>query len=192
MTSKLIVFTTLLVLFLVFVSPALLSLMIKYIPSASQPGYNVDNRFSVYGNFVAEQGFISQEDRLSGIAMTIGNPNLNNKKDIKLILREGESVVREAHLSGLNIEDGAFVKFVFDSIVDSKGKAYTFTLESPEAGAEQVINIYFTKQKYDWMSDVKLGDEELPGAMPFVTLHTPVSKMSLVGKIYRDLLARIF
>ncbi len=198
--NKLVVFTTIFVLVLVLALPGLLALPIKIIPYNDQPGYSTDYKRGVFGNSAVWQKFTSQEDNLAGIGLSIGNPNLKNKKDVILSLYEVNSVssdpgselmVGKSVLNGLNISDGAYVKFLFDPISPSKGKNYIFSLESPEAGDLEVINIFFTKTIPNWIGELTVGDDLIDGSLPMVTLHKSQSKFGMIRGIYVSFLRRL-
>ena len=191
--KKLVWFTTAFVLTLVFVVPGVVALLIKIVPYNDQPGYSVDNRKSIFFTNVVSQSFNAQEDRLTGIGITVGNPNLKNKKDVVLkLFNAAGSLVRTSTLNGLNIPDGNFTRFLFEPIADSKGKNYTFTLESPDAREEDVLYVYFTDGVPDWVGDVIFQEEIFEeGKLAFVTYHTPISKASLVTEIYTNWLGRM-
>ncbi len=190
--KKLVIFTTITVLTLVFVVPGVLALPIKVVPFNDQPGYSTDYKRGVYGKFVVWQEFTSQEDQLTGIGLSIGNPNLKNKKEVILNLYEGRSgqdydlgkPTRQSVLNGQNISDGAFVRFLFDPIADSKSRNYFFTLNTPEAGREEVINIYFNHDRPDWIGELKIDEEVIDGGMPLVTYHKPLSRFAVIKNIY--------
>ena len=81
---KLIYFTTTIILFLVFLAPAVLALDIKSIPGNDQPGYS--QTLDVYGSRDISQRFVSQVANLSAVGTSIKNPNLLNRKDITFTL----------------------------------------------------------------------------------------------------------
>lgn len=191
--KKLIGLTTIFVLFLIFVVPALLALGIKLIPGEDQPGYNSNQRLSVYGTRNVSQKFVSNDSNLSAIGTSIRNPNLKNKKDVILSLYDAnKELLRTSVLSGQNIEDGNFVKFVFDPIVDSKGKTYTFTLSSPEAGTEDTVEVFYTQSSPSWIVEYTYDQKSYPGGIPIVLYFKPVGKWGVVKMIYASWLARIF
>ena len=197
--NKLVIFTTVFVLILVFVVPGVLALPIKVVPFNDQPGYSTDYKRGVYGKKVIWQEFTSQEDRLTGIGLSIGNPNLKNKKEVILNLYQGKisqdsdlgKPIRQSILNGQNISDGAFVRFLFDPIANSKNQKYLISLASPDAGDEEVINIFFTNLKPDWIGELRHDQEVLAGAMPLVTFHKPQNRSSVIKSVYFDWLKRI-
>lgn len=193
--NKLIWVTTFSVLFFVFIFPGIVAMAIDMTPFNDQPGYSVEEKTSVYGKKVILQEFTSQEGNLTAIGISLGNPNLKNKKPITLTLSEGENVIRAATINGLNLEDGDFVKFVFPVITDSKGKLYVFTITSPLAGADEVIYIFRSKETPDWMGKLRFNDgeveDDIEGGLPFVTFHKPQSRLQVVKVIYFNWLSRL-
>ncbi|OGM77222.1 hypothetical protein A2210_02565 [Candidatus Woesebacteria bacterium RIFOXYA1_FULL_40_18] len=194
--KKLIWLTTIIILFLVFVVPGVFALPIDMIPANDQPGYSVNEKLSLYGKRIISQKFISQEDNLSAIGISLGNPNLKNKKQITLSIYDvGDNLMRTSVINGQNLEDGDFVKFVFPQIPDSKNKDYRFTIVTPEAGAEEVIYIYHTQSILSWMEWAKFTDgieKEVEGGLPFVAFHTPKSKLEVIRTVYSRFLPSYF
>lgn len=190
--KKMIWFTTLSVIFSVLILPGLLALGVKYLPSGVQPPLHKTK--DVYGERFISQEFTSFRSNLTGIAMTVKNPNLKNKKDVFLhVYDENSEVLRETKLNGANIEDGNFVKFLFNPISDSKGKAYKFIITSPESGEGEVLPIFYTDEKPVWSGLMMFEDNEgIEGSVSFVTLHKPESKLEVVSEIYSDLFSRLF
>lgn len=193
--KKLIWFTVFTVLFLVFVLPGILALAVDMIPFNDQPGYSIEEKTSVYGKGVISQKFTSQESNLTAIGISLGNPNLKNKKTIILSLYERENVIRTSAISGLNLEDGDFVKFVFPVLTDSKGRSYSFTITSPLAGQEEVVYTFRAREVPSWIGELRFNDGEredkLPGALPFVTFHKPINKWQIVKEVYSSWLSRL-
>lgn len=188
---KMIWLTTLLILFLVFVVPGILASTLKMIPAGDQPGYDSNQRLSIYGKRGVSQKFVSKEKNLTAVGTSIRNPNLKNKKEIIFNLyNEKEELVRTSLLSGLNIQDGDFVKFVFQSVPDSMNKIYSFTLLSPEAGPEETIEVFYTSFPTDSVLEYTYDEKIYPGGLPIVTFHKPESKWEVVKKVYSSWLSR--
>ena len=189
--KKLIWFTTITILFLVFISPAVLALGIKLIPGGDQPGYNFNQRLIIYGERVVTQKFVSEDVNLSAIATSIRNPNLKNKKDITLILKDQNmNIVRTSVINGQNLQDGDFVKFVFDPIPDSKNKVYFFILASPEAGPEETIEVFYSRSMPNWIEEYSYEKNTYPGGLPIVLYFKPASKLAVIKDIYTNLGSR--
>ena len=185
-------FTTLFVLILVFVAPAVLALPIKIVPDNDQPGYSVNERRSIYFSNTVSQMFTAQSDNLTGVGITIGNPNLKNKKGVIFELYEGETLIRTVTISGANIPDGEFVHFVFPAVSDSEGHEFTFRISSPEARDEEVLYVYFTSKIPNWVGELRFGEEVFSeGKLSFVTYHKPESKLQLIESIYNSWVKRM-
>ncbi len=190
--KKLIWFTTSAVLFSVFVAPAIFALGIKLVPGGDQPGYNSNARLSIYGKRDVSQKFIVDSANLSAIGTSIRNPNLKNKKDIIFSLfGEGKNLIRTVVMNGQNVEDGNFIKFVFDPISDSKGKTYFFTLATPEAGAEDTIEVFLTQSAPSWIVEYTYDQKAYSGGLPIVLYFKPVGKLSVIKDIYSSWLSRL-
>lgn len=188
---KLFWLTTITVLFLVFVAPALLALGIKMVPAQDQPGYNPNQRLSIYGKREVSQKFISKEKNLTAVGTSIRNPNLKNKKEIILKLYDSEEkLVRTSVLNGEGVEDGAFIKFVFEPIADSLGKEYKFSLSTPQAGPEETIEVFYIKDAPEFITEYTYDEESYSGGLPLVTFHKPNSKREVIKDIYTSWLSR--
>ena len=188
--KKMIWFTVLAVLFSVFILPGILALGIRYIPYDIQPP--LEGVKDIYGQFTISQEFISQEAQLAGIGMTIKNPNLKNKKEFFLNLYDDKGqMLREITYSGANVEDGSYLKFLFDPIADSKGKVYNITLSNPSADEEEVLGVFYTLNKPDWIGRMSFNSEEQEGGISLVTFHKPLTKLGVIKTIYISWLYRL-
>lgn len=193
--KKLIWITSILILFTVFVFPGLMALFLDMIPASDQPGYDEAIMVSIYGKRTFKQEFVSKESNLVAVATSIRNFNLKNEKDIILDLFDQEgNLIRTSVLNGKNIEDGDFVKFVFDVVPDSKDKKYSFELSSPTAGQGEVINVFIiepTDTVLSYVYDKEEDDEVHPGGVPMVTFHKPNSKLEIVKGVYSNWLSKL-
>ena len=188
--KKLIWFTTIFIIFLIFLAPAILALGIKLIPGGNQPGYGPT--LSIYGARNVTQKFTSQNANLSAIGTSIKNPNLKNKQDIILTLfDEKMNVIRTVTINGQNVEDGSLVKLVFDPIPDSENKTYAFTLSSPTAGPEDMIEVFLSQNTPGWIEQYTYDQKVYPGGIPIVLYFKPASKMTVIKDIYSSLLSRL-
>lgn len=184
-------FTTFTILFLLFLFPAFMASLIKIIPNGDQPGYGDKGRVSIYGIRDFTQYFISTENNLTAIGTTIKNPNLNNKKEIIFTLYDEQSnLIRSVKLNGFNIPDGDFVKIIFDKIADSKGKKYYFTLSSPSANEEEVIEVFLINPTTEILTYIYDG-KTYNGGIPMVTFNKPDSKLETIKLVYLNLLSKL-
>jgi len=190
--KKMIWLTTLSVLFVVFLVPAILAMTLKMVPAGDQPGYNSDQRLSIYGKRGVSQEFVSKEKNLTAIGTSIRNLNLKNKKEIILSLYdENNKLIRTSVLNGQNIQDGDFVKFVFEPIPDSLNKIYSFTIFSPEAGPEETIEVFYINSPTDSILEFTYDEKTHPGGLPIVIFHKPQSKWEVVWKVYSNWFSRL-
>lgn len=189
--KKLIAFTTTFIIFFVFVVPAILAYLIDMTPHSEQPGYDGSARVSVYGKFDFKQEFISKEKNLTAIGTSIKNPNLKNIKQIDFnIFDQDNNLLRTVSIFGTNIEDGDFVKFVFEKIPDSENKKYFFTISSPTAGAGEIIEVFIIKPTSEILS-FTYNKETKEGGAPLVTFHKPDSRFDTVKRVYSSWLSRL-
>lgn len=187
---KLILFTTIFVLCLVFLLPGVFSLRIKYLPVSDQP--SLDRTEKIYGEKVLKQKFISSENNLTAIGLSIKNPNLLNKDDIDLTLFEGDIVVRSHKLNGANIEDGAFVKFIFDPLLDSKEKEYEFSLSASGAKDATALEPFISSNKPKNTGSLMIGEQEATGSsLSYVSFYKPEGKLLLMSEIYSAWFGRL-
>lgn len=186
------IFTVNIILFLLFIVPVIMASLIKMVPSSDQPGYGSMGRVSVYGDRFFTQVFISKQKNLTAIATTIKNPNLNNKKDINFNLYdESSNLIRTIVLNGFNIGDGDFVKIVFDMVPDSENKKYYFTLSSPNAGEEEIVELFLTGPT-DSILEYTYDEESHPGGAPIVTYHKPDSRLETIKSVYSNLFSKLW
>lgn len=161
--KKEIYLTIIFVFLLIFIIPVILVFGIKYIPSGIQP--SLGNTKKIYKDINLSQSFISLQDNLGGIGVSIKNPNFANKKKASFQLLDSEKkVIRSVILNGQNIADGKFVKILFEPIQDSKGKEFIWTFSSPESIFEDALEIFLTENPPVWSFD-------LDDVLSYVTLH---------------------
>ena len=191
--KKMIWLTIVFVLGLVFVVPVVLSMGLKMIPINTQPGLNYDVRLSIYRDRLFLQKFTAKEDNLTAIGMSIRNPNLKNKAEIYFNLMNLDgSIIRGVAISGMNLEDGSFTKFVFDPIPDSSGKEYLFTLSSPGAGPEETIELFIIgADNPSGITEYSYMGESFSGGTPIVQYIKPKSKINTVKEVYTNLISRL-
>lgn len=187
--KKMIWITSLIVLFATLILPGILVVFVKFLPSGAQPP--LGNTIGVYEKNEIVQQFISTKDNLSGIAMTIKNPDFRNKQNIYLTVYDENSIqVAQSKLNGANIADGDFVKFVFDPIGSSLNKKYKFVLSSPDSNNSDQFPVFFTDTSAPWANGLSYLGEDVQGSVSFITLHVPTSKISLIGGMYSNLFGR--
>lgn len=189
---KIVFFTTFFIVFLVLILPGLVGLGIRFISSGPQPPLSTVQ--DIEGEIVVAQEFISPEDRLTGVALSLKNPNLQNKKDITLTLEdENYQPIRTSTLNGSHVQDGEYVKFLFNPVANSKDRKFVLSFSAPQANNLDDMQIFLTDQKQAWVSNLIVGKKVLPGkAVAFTTLHKPASLLGLWSDIYSGWLSRLF
>ena len=189
--KKMIWFTTISILFVLFIVPGIMASAIKMIPAGDQPGYG-PRRLSIYGIGELSQKFISKEKNLTAIGTTVKNPNLKNKKEVILNLYDANNnLIRKSILNGFNIGDGDFVKFVFDVVPESQDKEYLFTLSSPTAAADEIIEVFLIDGPANGIIEYTFGEETHEGGIPLVTFHKPDSQWEVIRGVYSNWLSKL-
>ena len=180
--KRLTIFAIIFVFLLIVIIPVILVFGIKYIPSGTQP--SLGNTKKIYGEIVLSQSFISEKDNLSGIGVSIKNPNFANKKEARVNIYDGEEkLIRTVALNGQNIADGKFVKILFEPILDSKGKEFSWTFSSPESVFEDALEIFLTNDPPSWSLDLKVSGQVEDGGLSYVTLHKVASHTEVLEMI---------
>lgn len=190
--KKMIWLTTLSVFSLVIIIPTVFALALDLIPANDQPGYDSNKRLAIYGTRTVTQKFVSQESNLAAIGTSIRNPNLKNKKEITFNLYDLNNVlIRKSTINGQNLEDGDFIKFVFEPVDESLGKQYLFTISTPLASPEETIEVFYNDLPTDSILEFSYDEKTHPGGLPLVTFHKPNSKFEVVKEIYSNLFSRL-
>lgn len=190
--KKMIWLTIIVVLGMVLVVPAILSLGLSMIPANTQPGYNPDIRLAIYSDIQLTQRFISKTDNLTAIGLSIRNPNLKNKSAVIFNLYDaGGTLVRNINISGQNLEDGSFIKFIFPPISGSLGKEFSFSLSTPGAGAEEIIAVFIINpDEKSGITEYSYTGETHAGGTPIVQYGKPTSRLKTVVSVYANWLSR--
>ena len=164
--------------------PAILIYFIKETPNDFQPSLHSTEH--IYADLTISQLFLSQEDGLSGIGMSIKNPNDINKKDIIIqIYDQDNQMIRNVSLNGAKISDGQLVKFKFDPIQDSKDKLYKFTLQAPQEGEQtKSLEVFLTYEIPSWSKGLYINNNLTDSSISFVTYHHIENPLSNIFNIY--------
>lgn len=185
---RLVVLTTLLIIGLMLVWPAILTVGIRFIPENVQP--SLDKSQKIYNQGEITQPFKVQEDRLAAIGVSLRNPSLANKKDVTLELSQPDgTVIRQVSLNGRFIADGKFVRFSFPPVAKSKGSQYQFRLSAPTTQKDEALEVFLTNDS--GYADAQIIEEgklvtkqEATPAAAFVVFHQPESIPWLIDTIY--------
>lgn len=180
--NKLITFCTIFVIVLLIVIPVSLTFLIKIIPGGVQSP--LGNTKKVYGGSTLAQTFISPGDNLTGIGVSIKNPNFANKKNALVkISDENNQILRTVNLNGQNIADGKFVKILFDPIAGSINKKFTWSISSEESTFDDALEIFLTNKQPSWSTEFKVNDKVAPDGLSYVTLHRSGSSAEVLKKV---------
>lgn len=153
--------------------PVILSIGISLIPGNTQPSLTTTER--IYNDAIIDQVFNASRDNLSGIGLSIKNPNYQNKKDVTVSLYHSGEYIRSKTVNGASIADGDYVKFIFDPVHNSNGKRYNFTVSASQADVSEALEVFYSDKPN----------------LSFVTLYRPTSIISLNTEIYGNLLANL-
>ncbi len=182
--KKLIILSSIFVLFLLVVIPVLLTFSIRTIPGGVQP--SLGNTQKIYGDFTLSQAFVSPEDNLTGIGVSIKNPNFANKKNTQVeILDENNNILRKVTLNGQNIADGNFVKIIFDPITSARDKKFIWFTSSKESTFDDALEIFLTKDKPTWSLDLQVNGKIQQDTLSYVTLHKSGSPTAVLKTVFR-------
>lgn len=194
--NKLVILCKIFIFVLLIVIPISLTFAIKIIPGGVQPP--LGNTKKVYGDFTLSQVFISPRDNLTGIGVSIKNPNFANKKNAFVkISDDSKKVVREVTLNGQNIADGKFVKILFEPIPNAKDKKFVWSISSTDSTFDDALEIFLTNKQPTWSKEFKVNDKVEPDGLSYVTLHKPLNSTEVLntvigGWIYKITQDRIF
>lgn len=188
--NKLVILTIVTLFFLAVILPLTLTFAIRLIPGGVQPP--LGNTVKIYDQFVYSEFFISPQDYLTGIGISIKNPNFANKKNAVLNLYDdGNKLIRSVILNGQNIADGKFVKILFDPIINSKDKKFTWSMISAESTFDDALELFLTDKKPSWSLDFKINEKISEGGLSYVTLHRPSSYIEVLDKVINGFISKI-
>lgn len=188
--NKLILLSITLLIFALAVLPLISTFAIRVIPGGIQPP--LGNTVKIYNPFTYSQSFTSPDDNLTGIGVSIKNPNFANKKKLTInFYGDGGKLIREVTLNGQNIADGKFVKILFEPILDSKGKKFTWSVSSAESLFTDALEIFITDRKPPWSLDLRENDKELKDSFSYVTLHRPKGPAAVFKEVIKLFVKKI-
>lgn len=148
---------------------------IRYLPGGVQP--SLGNTEKIYQERILSQDFISPRNNLTGIGVSIKNPNFANKKAINIsIFNDQNEVIRKVVLNGQNIADGKFVKIFFEPIDNSLNKKFSWSISSADSTIEDAVEVFLTDKQPQGSMDLS-----------YITLHRPTSPMEVLKEITSDL-----
>lgn len=168
--SKLVILSLIFVFLMIVIIPLGLALLIKLIPGGVQP--SLGNTEKIYGTVSLSQAFVSPKDNLTGIGVSIKNPNFANKKRATVNIYDNENkLIRTVVLNGSNIADGKFVKILFEPVVDSKDKKFIWSIISAESNFDDALQVFLTDKRPGWSLSLFVNNELSQQSLSYVTLH---------------------
>ena len=125
--------------------PAILSFGIRVIPGQVQPSMGMTER--IYSTSVVTEVFSANRNNLSGIGVSLKNPNLQNKQDVVVSLfNDNSELLGQSTVNGASIPDGGFIKFIFEPIRNSEGKNFVFVLSSIWSHQSDATEVFYTNE----------------------------------------------
>lgn len=170
--------------------PVGLAFFIEKVPLNIQPG--LEKTVSINKEQTVKQSFYVDQNNLSGVGLSIKNPNLMNKKDLYLEILEDEAVIRKVTVSGYSIGDGNFINFEFDPITNSANKEYSFLLSSPQTEVSESFSVYASEKDEKYNRGLLVNNEVQRGTSSFVIFTKSINPLNIVLSIYLDLVDRLF
>ncbi len=129
---------------IVLLSPALAGLTLrKVIGINNQNESRVDY---IYQQHDYQRDFTSPKDRLISLSFKMKNSSNQNADPFSFILYQNGNEIRRLDISGGNIKDSEWTRFVFEEIPKSKDQSYTFVLRSTTQSKYDALAIYVTDQ----------------------------------------------
>lgn len=165
--------TIIFVLFLVFISPIILSLGIRFVPD--RPMAETGGSIKVHAEKDLNFDLGPAKDNLVGVVVRVKN-GIRNDTFLKLqLFDEKNNLIAESLVNSLSILDGSEVRFSFSSLtLQGATLQGVFTSDAIEQNAMEIY--------------LKKGSEN----PAYVLLYRPVSHLDLVGNIYFGWLKHLF
>lgn len=188
---KLIKFNVLFVLLLLLIIPFLLSFKLHTLPDRLQPGLKGTER--IYKDHILSQGFLSNSDNLSGVGLSIKNPNFSNKNELVYLIKDSDgNTVRIGSINGRNIPDGDFIVLKFEPVTNSKNRQFYFELSSPTSPENESFEVYFSEE--DNFAEQKLKTDGRPTNLnlAYVIYYTQNSQVLVFLNVAELFVSRFF
>lgn len=169
--------------------PFFSALLINYVSYDTQPSLDKTQKLDEKNS--VRQSFIAKDASLKSIGMSIKNPNFTNKTDVFISVYNINNLkIVSGELSGVNIADGDFVKFVFPPISLKIGEKYYFDLSSPTTPEDTPYGVYISDNSL--FENHMINKDEDEGAVSYVIFYEPDSQLGLATDIYKKMLSRFF
>lgn len=187
---KIYLYVLFLVAIFLIIVPILLSLGIKNIPNNFQP--SMFKTVSISSTGTIKQFFVSPENRLDGLGMSVKNPNFTNKTDLILQLYdEKDNLITTATKSGGTITDGGFIKFIFEPIPNSQGRKYSFVLLAPDSNPKEPFLVFLTQENNPQALGLIVSQKLADVQISFVSYYKTKNSFATIYKIYYGLVTKL-
>ncbi len=169
----------------IFFKPGILSLLIVDLPGNSQPDFSSAER--IYADKIIIQNIISNVNNLSGIGVSLKNPNLREQNDVTLVLYDkNNEILRSTKLNGKHIPDGGFIKFKFDPVVDSMNQEFSFQIINSSSKADNNIEVFKTQRNLGDGFELNINDNKDSQNISFVLFDKVQDHGSVLRSTYID------
>lgn len=173
----------------IILMPVMIGLNIHSIQDPVQPSFAGTEK--IFQTALVSQKFQSKENNLAGIGVSIKNPNLANKNELNFSLYDGDNVIRSLSINGGAIEDGSLLRFLFPKITDSKGKMYTFVLNSPVSKESEAFEAYLTNEKFSDES-FYVNNNQRQENVSFIRIYKSDNPIAVLGAIFSGVIIKLF
>lgn len=128
----------------------------------------------IYGDTIVGQSFVATEDQLTRVDVKLATYARENTGDIIFGLREATSTQETVSITvkAEAIKDNAYHSFVFDPILESKGKLYVFTVSALESKPGNAITIWYSTDDVYSNGTAQINDKPIEGDLSFRTYYT--------------------
>lgn len=125
----------------------------------------------IYGEKVVGQSFVATADKLTRVDVMLATFARNNTKDVIFKMREAGSTedIVNTTVNAEIIKDNSYFSFVFDPILESKGKSYVFYISSPESVPGNAITIWYSTEDVYSGGTTILNNNPFQGDLSFRT-----------------------
>jgi hypothetical protein len=116
------------------------------------------------------QDFVAERDNLKGINVNLATFARNNTQDVIFRLFDGPAgeEIATIIINASRIVDNRFHPFHFDPVLDSRGKLFRFTLESPESSPGDAVTAWIDYQTPAGEGEVlRVAGRRHPGRLSF-------------------------
>lgn len=123
----------------------------------------------IYGSKIISQSFVSSENGLNRIDILLATYARNNTENVSFYLREADSNtdIVIITVNAEKIRDNTYHSFKFGPILESKGKTYIFSIESPDSKPGDAITIWHNTEDTYPNGSILMDNISIPGDLGF-------------------------